>query len=113
VTTAISRKVATKQQAEQKKVEVEIANRDAEIARTTAQGRSDAVRIQAEGEAAAVVAKGKAQAEAQEAVAKTLTRQYLQFKAFDNPNTSYVFVPTGKDGMPVIFNAQPRRRPPP
>ena len=80
VTRAISGKIATKQQAEQKKIEVEVALRNAEIARTTAQGVSDATRIQAEGDASAIVLRGKAQAQAQEAVNKTLTPRYLQFK---------------------------------
>lgn len=105
VTQAISRKIAVRQQSEQKRYEVEIAERDAEIARTAAQGRSDATRIQAEGEAAAIVARGRAQAEAQEAVAKTLTPEYLQFKAFDNHAASYFFVPTGKGGLPIIVDA--------
>lgn len=105
VTRAISGKIATKQQAEQKKIEVEVALRNAEIARTTAQGVSDATRIQAEGDASAIVLRGKAQAEAQEAVNKTLTPRYLQFKAFDQRNATYFFVPMGKDGLPVIVNA--------
>ena len=110
VTQAISRKIAVRQQSEQKKYEVDIATRDAEIARTTAQGRSDATRIQAEGDAAAIVARGKAQAEAQDAVAKTLTPEYLQFKAFDNHSASYFFVPTGKSGLPIIVDAKPPTR---
>ncbi len=105
VTRAISGKIATKQQAEQKKIEVEVALRNAEIARTTAQGVSDATRIQAEGDAAAIVLRGKAQADAQEAINKTLTPRYLQFKAFDQRNASYFFVPMGKDGLPLIVNA--------
>ncbi|MBK7824958.1 SPFH domain-containing protein [Nannocystis sp.] len=105
VTRAISGKIATKQQAEQKKIEVEVALRNAEIARTNAQGVSDAIRIQAEGEAAAIVLRGKAQADAQEAINKTLTPRYLQFKAFDQRNASYFFVPMGKDGLPLIVNA--------
>jgi regulator of protease activity HflC (stomatin/prohibitin superfamily) len=105
VTRAISSKIATKQQAEQKVVEVEVALRDAEITRTTAQGVSDATRIQAEGDAAAIVLRGKAQAEAQEAVNKTLSPRYLQFKAFDQRSAAYFFVPMGKDGLPVIVNA--------
>ena len=104
VTRAISGKIATKQQAEQKKIEVEVALRNAEIARTTAQGVSDATRIQAEGDAAAIVLRGKAQADAQEAINKTLTPRYIQFKAFDQRNASYYFIPTGKDGLPVIVN---------
>lgn len=105
VTAAISSKIATKQQAEQKLVEVEIAARNAEIARTTAQGISDATRIQAEGDAAGIVLRGKAQAESQEAINKTLTPRYLQFKAFDQRSPTYFFVPMGKDGLPIIVNA--------
>lgn len=107
VTRAISGKIATKQQAEQKKIEVEVALRNAEIARTTAQGISDSTRIQAEGDASAIVLRGKAQAEAQESINRTLTPRYLQFKAFDQRNATYFFVPTGKDGLPVMINAGP------
>jgi len=107
VTQAISRKIAVRQQSEQKRFEIEIAVRDAEIARTTAQGRSDAVRIQAEGDAAAIVARGKAQAEAQEAVGKTLAPAYLQFKALDNHAASYFFVPTGKGGLIIVDAGKP------
>lgn len=103
VTNAISTKLAVQQQSQQKQYEVAIAERDAEIARTAARGRADAIRFQAEGEAQAVVLRGNAQAEAQAAVAKTLTREYLQFKAFDNPATRYYFVPTGQDGLPFLF----------
>lgn len=104
VTHAISSKIATKQQAEQKAIEVEIASRNAEIARTTAQGISDATRIQAEGDAAGIVLRGKAQAESQEAINKTLTPRYLQYKAFDQRNPTYFFIPMGKDGLPIMLN---------
>lgn len=110
VTAAISQKIAVRQQSEQKKYEVDIAKRDADIARASAQGHSDATRIQAEGDAAAIVARGKAQAEAQAAVAKTLTPQYLQYKAFDDKNASYFFVPTGAGGLPIIVDAKPPTR---
>jgi regulator of protease activity HflC (stomatin/prohibitin superfamily) len=105
VTQAISRKIATRQQAEQKKYELEIANRDAEIARTAAQGRGDAMRIQADGEAAATLIKGRAQAQVQSELAKTLTSKYLQLRALDNPGSRYFFVPTGKDNLPIIVDA--------
>ena len=104
VTASISRKIATRQQAEQKIYEVQIAERDADIARTAAQGRADATKIQGQGEAAAIIARGTAQAEAQEKIGKTLTPSYLQYKAFDNHATSYFFVPTGKDNLPLIVN---------
>jgi len=108
VTAAISRKIATRQQAEQKQYEVEIASRDAEIARTTAKGRADATRIQAEGEAAAIVARGSAQAQAQGEIDKTLTSRYLQYKAFDNNNATFYFVPIGKDGLPLMIDTGKR-----
>lgn len=106
VTKSISEKLVMEQEAEQKTFELEIAKQDAEIARTNAQGRGDAIRIQAEGEAQAIVIKGKAQGEAQEAVTKTLTTEYLQYKAFDGTATRYYFVPIGKDGLPLIINAE-------
>ena len=37
-------------------------------------------------------------------ISKTLTKQYIELKAFDNPATRYYFVPTGKDGLPLIIN---------
>jgi regulator of protease activity HflC (stomatin/prohibitin superfamily) len=104
VTASISRKIATRQQAEQKAYEVQIAERDADIARTAAQGRADATRIQGEGDAAAIIARGTAQAAAQEKIGKTLTPAYLQYKEFDNHAASYFFIPTGKDNLPLILN---------
>jgi regulator of protease activity HflC (stomatin/prohibitin superfamily) len=104
VTASISRKIATRQQAEQKAYEVQIAERDADIARTAAQGRADATRIQGQGDAAAIIARGVAQAEAQDKIGKTLTPAYLQYKAFDNHGANYFFVPTGKDNLPLILN---------
>lgn len=110
VTASISQKLAMEQEAEQKRFELEIAKQDAEIARTAAKGRGDAIRIAAEGEAAAIVLKGSAQAEAQGAITRTLTPSYLQYKAFDSDSTRYYFVPVGRDGMPVIVNAEPAGR---
>jgi hypothetical protein len=45
VTAAIASKVATEQLIGQKDNQLEVAKRDAEIARTTASGRADSVRI--------------------------------------------------------------------
>lgn len=109
VSKSISGKLVKEQEAEQKRFELQIAEQDAEIARTTARGRGDAIRIQAEGEAQATIIKGEAQAKAQDAIAKTLTGRYIQYKAFDSQATTYYFVPTDKSGMPVIVNAEPKR----
>lgn len=105
VTDAISDKIATHQKAEQKVFEEEIAKENAIIARTQAQGQADAEEITAGGEAQSILIKAQAQAKAQAAIAKTLTNQYIQLKAFDNPATRYYFVPTGKNGLPLFINA--------
>lgn len=105
---AISQKLATLQRVEQKDAEVAIAERDAEITRTAARGRGDAIRIEAEGQAAAMVLKGAAQAKAQSEITRTLTPRYLQYKAFDGETTRYYFVPIGRDGMPVIIGTDSR-----
>jgi len=107
VTKSISDKLVKKQVLEQKQFEQDIAQRDAEIARIKARGEGDAAKLRAEGEGQALVIKGKAQADAQEAIAKTLTRDYLLYKAFDSPSSRYYFLPTGKDGLPLILNAEP------
>lgn len=106
VTKAISNKIATEQLAEQKLVEVKVAEQNAEIARTQARGQADALQIIAGGEARAIVLKGEAQATAQSAITKTLTPSYLRYKAFDSNSTRYYFVPVGKDGMPIIVNTE-------
>lgn len=108
VTQAISGKLATFQRVEQKESELRIAERDADILRAAAKGRADSARIEAEGQAAAIVLKGGAQARAQAEITKTLTPRYLQYKAFDGDATRYYFVPVGKDGMPIIVNADAR-----
>ncbi len=105
VTRAISEKLMMEQRAEQKVYEIKIAEQDAEIDRIRAQGMGDAIRIQAEGEAQAIVIKGQAQATAQGAITATLTKGYLQYKAFDGSSTRYYFVPIGKDGLPIIVDA--------
>jgi len=108
LTEAISVKLAKEQEVEQKAHELESARLDADIARAEAQGRSDSVRIMALGEADAIVIKGKAQAEAQGAIIQTLSKEYLQYKAFDSDATRYYFVPVGKDGLPLIIDIEGR-----
>ncbi|MFZ5481990.1 MAG: prohibitin family protein [Myxococcota bacterium] len=97
---AISKKLQMEQTLEQKAYEVEIAARDADIERTRAQGEADATRIVAQG-----------QSEAQALIGESLTPAYLKYKAFDNPDTLYYFVPVGKDGMPIIVDTEGGKRP--
>jgi len=105
VTESISEKLAKEQEVEQKRSELEIAKQEAEIVRTVAAGQGDAKRIEAEAEAQSIVILGEAQSKAQAAISKTLSKGYLQFKAFDGGATTYYFVPTGKDGLPILVNA--------
>lgn len=107
LTRAISAKLAMQEAVAQKAFEVDVAARDAEIVRTQARAQADAIRIRAEGEAQAIVLRGEAQARAQASIARTLSTQYLQYKAFDTPATRYYFVPTSRTGLPVILNAEP------
>lgn len=111
LTKAISTKLAMQQFVEQKRFEMEVADRDADIARSQAKGQADATRIRAEGEAKAIVLKGEAQAVAQAAIAKTLSTSYLQYKAFDSPATRYYFVPTNRNGLPILIGGdqEPQR----
>jgi hypothetical protein len=37
---------------------------------------------------------------------KTLTTQYLRYKAFDGNSTRFYFVPVGKNGLPIILDAE-------
>ena len=105
VTRSVSQKLVKEQMASQKRFEVDISKQDAEIARTKAKGVGDSLRIRAEGEAAAIVLRARAQAEAQKMITKTLSKDYLKYKAFDGPATRYYVVPIGKDGLPIIINA--------
>jgi len=106
LTRAISAKLEMEQAVARKAFELEVAEKDAEIARTRARGEADAVRIRAEGESSAIVLKGDAQAQAQAAIAKTLSPGYLQYKAFDTPATRYYFLPTGKNNLPIIVGSE-------
>lgn len=103
LTKAISAKLAMQQVVEQKRFEMDVAERDAEIVRTQARGQSDAMKLRAEGEARAIVLRAEAQAQAQAAITKTLSTGYLQYKAFDSPATRYYFVPTNGKGLPILL----------
>lgn len=90
VTNATDEKLATTQKLEQKSIELEIAEKDAEIQRITAKGQRDAQQIISQG----------------------LTQKYLQFKSLEvqneltkSTNAKFFFVPVGNDGLPVIIDA--------
>lgn len=90
---AIESKLTKQQEQEQMKFEINIAKRDAEIQQISAEAKAKAVLIEAE-----------AQAKAQKMISDSLTPKYIQLKAMENPNNKLIFVPNGKDGLPIIVN---------
>ncbi|MBM9548098.1 prohibitin family protein [Leptospira sp. 201903074] len=91
---AIESKLTKQQEQEQMKFEINIAKRDAEIQQISAEGKAKAALIEAD-----------AQAKAQRMISESLTPRYIQLKAVENPNNKLIFVPNGKDGLPIIVNA--------
>ncbi len=90
VTSAVNRKLAVEQDREQKDYEIEIAEKEAEIQRIRAKGQRDAQKI----------------------IDSGLTTLYLQYKALEvqdrlatSPNAKFYFIPTGKDGLPIIVDS--------
>ena len=84
----------TLEKVEQKDFEIEVAKKDAEIQRIKAKGQSDAQKIIDQG----------------------LTTKYLQYKSLEvqekltqSPNSTFYFVPTGKDGIPIIVDTNQRK----
>jgi regulator of protease activity HflC (stomatin/prohibitin superfamily) len=92
---AIEAKLTKEQEKIQKEFELQIEEKDADIARARARGQADSAIIRARG-----------QAEAQKVIDKTLTKRFLQYKAFDSPNTKFIYVPTGADGLPIIISPE-------
>jgi len=84
---AIETKLAMDQKEQAKEAELRIAKKDAEIE----------------------VAKANGIADAQEIIDKTLTKEYLQFKAIEaqekmasSPNHTTIYIPSGNNGIPII-----------
>ncbi|WP_108977769.1 prohibitin family protein [Leptospira ryugenii] len=91
---AIENKLTKQQEQEQMKFEINIAKRDAEIQIITAEGKAKAILIEAE-----------AQSKAQKLLSESITPKYIQLKAVENPNNKLIILPGGKDGMPLLLNA--------
>ncbi len=77
---ALAVKIQAQQQAEQQKYQLEQARTQAEQARVTAEGQAAAVMAQAQGEAESIRLRAEAQAEANQAIAKSLTPQLIQYQ---------------------------------
>ncbi len=103
---AIETKLTKEQEKIQKEFELAISTEDAAIAREKAKGEGDALKIMARAEAEAQKIRAGGQAEAQKIIDQTLTTKFLQFKAFDNPNAKFIFIPTGQEGLPIILSPE-------
>lgn len=103
---AIEAKLTKEQEKIQKDFELAISTSDAAIAREKAKGEGDALEIMARSEAEAQKIRAGGQAEAQKIIDQTLTTKFLQFKAFDNPNAKFIFIPTGQEGLPIILSPE-------
>lgn len=89
VTDATDEKLSTKQKIEQKDYEILIAEKDAQIQRILAKGQKDAQII----------------------IGDSITSKYLQFKSLQvqeklatSSNAKFYFVPTDKNGIPIIVD---------
>ncbi len=91
---AIERKLSKQQELEQMKYELSISEKNIQIAKLQAQADAEAAIIRAEG-----------QAKSQSIIDKNLTTKYLQYKAFDNANAKFFYIPTGKSNLPIIVNS--------
>lgn len=103
---AIETKLAKEQEKIQKGFELDIARQETEIVREKAKGEADALTIRAKGEADAIKLRAVGQAEAQRIIDQTLTSRFLQFKAFESPNAKIIFVPTDKEGLPLVISPE-------
>ena len=88
VAQAVEKKLAAQQLLEEKSVQKEIAQKDAEIK----------------------IEEAKGIAKAQEIINKTLTTNYLQHEAIkaqekmaNSPNHTTVYIPVGANGMPIVY----------
>ncbi len=90
---AIETKLTKQQELEQQNFELEIAEKIIEFAMKKAKADAEAQLIRAE-----------AQAKSQSIINDKLTTKYLQYKSFESPNSKLIFVPQGKDNLPIVVN---------
>ncbi len=91
VTAAVEKKLAAQQMLEEKETQIQIAIKNAAIAKEEAKGLS----------------------QAQEIINKTLTTNYLQYLAIkaqlemaSSPNHTTVYIPSGANGIPIVKTAE-------
>lgn len=89
----IQNKIAKEQELETMKFELSIAKKDNEIARLKAQRDAEIQLI-----------KAKAESESLKLVNSQLTTKYIQLKAMENPSNKIIYLPIGRDGLPMLLN---------
>ncbi|MCB1178521.1 MAG: hypothetical protein KDK36_13125, partial [Leptospiraceae bacterium] len=118
----IEEKLKRQQEAEAMKYVKRKAEEEAEIAKIQVRKEAESELIRAQNEekinkmktlreAEDEVIRAKARAQAQKLINSNLSKNYLQlkaleshYKAFESPNSKIIFIPVGKDGLPIYIN---------
>lgn len=66
--------------------------------------RNEIERLNAQREAEITLIKARAEAEALRLVNSQITTKYIQLKAMENPNNKVIYLPIGRDGLPMLLN---------
>ena len=68
--------------------------------------KNEIERLNAQRDAEITIIKAKADAEALRLVNSQITTKYIQLKAMENPNNKVIYLPIGRDGLPVLLNLE-------
>jgi regulator of protease activity HflC (stomatin/prohibitin superfamily) len=68
--------------------------------------KNEIERLNAQRDAEITIIKAKAEAEALRLVNSQITTKYIQLKAMENPNNKVIYLPIGRDGLPVLLNLE-------
>lgn len=93
ISDAIQKKVKKSQEAAAMEYELSIEKKKNEIERLNAQREAEITLIRA-----------RAEAEALKLVNSQITTKYIQLKAMENPNNKVIYLPIGRDGLPMLLN---------
>lgn len=91
ITEAIQKKLVKEQEAESMKHEM-----------ISAKKRNEIEKMNALQDAELKIIKAKAEAESLRIVNAQITTKYIQLKAMENPNLSVIYLPLGRDGLPLL-----------
>jgi hypothetical protein len=91
ITEAIQKKLVKEQEADSMKHEM-----------ISAKKRNEIDKMNALQDAELKIIKAKAEAESLRIVNAQITTKYIQLKAMENPNLRVIYLPLGKDGLPIL-----------